>query len=508
MWLYDSYRKFSQEAAGLPPVEGGGGGRVIPSGQRMEFSAMEEGPPVIVAVAGELKPPYPMLEGRHRQSLPRVPGRMRGCLRAGNPGSENLHEGSLEAWLVPWRIGEDRAIIVTVKPRTVLVVDATRLQGPNDSPDGDGGRSSSRSGQVPPSDNDHKPRDRLLRRAAKVLEATPGAFSTEPSITAAYERLEKVWDDEELEEGDPLGELLVRHARRLRPVLEDLGVRPRAVLRTEHRMLKLQTVRRTDAKTLRWLSAQPGRNTAERAGARQRIKAPKRYETVVTLENRVLRAFAALTVREAKNWLESTNERGPHRAMIEAHQLRARRVETVLREREVLEARPPIQPNFPLRFDPRYRDIWRAWLELRACSTATELEWMWQHRTFIELLGLRAAMKIHEAVRSRPHGGTLAHAPVLRASNPPHQGRYLDDEGIRGTFAVIRNGPFRPVEYRTAGDDDPLGAVASAGKETELWWDALGSSDEEGLVGELPWASGRDPDWDERLAKWAAGVMS
>lgn len=395
-------------------------------------------------------------------------------------------------------------IIVTVKPGTVLIVDAKSLQGPNDSPDG----GSMRSMQGPPPDNGQKSKNRLLRRAAKVLEEAPRIFSTEPSITAAYERLEKVWDDEELEEGDPLGELLVRHAQWLRSVLDDLGVRPRAMLRTEHRMLKLQTVRRTDAKTLRWLSAQPGRNTAERAGARQRIKAPKRYETVVTLENRVLRAFAALTVREAENWLESTDERGPHRAMIKAHQLRARRVEAILREREVPEARPPVQPNFPLRFDPRYRAIWRAWLELRRRSTVTELVWMWQHRTFIELLGLRAAMKLHEAVRGRPHGGVLAHAPVLRASNPPNQGRYLDDEGIRGTFAVIRDGPFRPVEYHTAGDDDPLGAIASAGKETEVWWDVSGSLDEEGSVGEIPWVSGGDPGWDERLAKWAAGVTS
>ena len=272
------------------------------------------------------------------------------------------------------------------------------------------------------------------------------------------------------------------------------------MLRTEHRMLKLQTVRRTDAKTLRWLSAQPGRNTAERAGARQRIKAPRRYETIATLENRVLRAFAALTVREAKSWLADPGT-GAARAIIEAHQLRARRIETILRDRLVPEARPPVRPNFPLRFDPRYREIWRAWLELRERSAATELEWMWQHRTFMELLGLRGAMKLHQAARDRPDGGTLAHAPVLRAKSQPNQGRYLGDMGIRGTFGIARTRSVQTIEYRTGDDSGPLGAIATAGAGAEVWWDA-----QDNQTGENWFGRGTPVDQRPRVGRRAQEV--
>ena len=487
MWMYESFREFSREAAGGPKAET----RAIVPGRNPLNPHGTNGPPVIVAPAGEIPHPYPMLEGRHRQSLPPVPGRMRGRVLAGATESGAISGQELDAWLIPWRVGSDRTMVVNVKPGTDLAMDVARWPGPHDERiRGERGR----------------PRDRILRRAAKVLEAAPGVFATQPSIGVAYECLESIWNDPSLEDGDPQGELLAGHARHLRAILDDLGARPRAVLRTEHRLLKFQTVRRTDAKTLRWLSAQPGRNTSERAGARQRIKAPKRYETIATLENRVLRAFAALTVRETKNWLADAGA-GAARAMVEAHQLRARRVESVLRERNVPEATPPVRPNFPLRFDPRYREVWRAWLELRARSTATELEWMWQHRTFMDLLGLRAAMKLHQAARDVRGSGSLAHAPVLRAKNPPNRGRYLDDLGIRATFGIVRCDATDVIEYETGNDGGPLGAVATAGSGAVIWWDAQDEqSERSGSVGELPWTAGHG--WDSRLGTWAAKIAT
>ncbi len=500
MWLYRSFKEFSSEAAGVEvakPI------KICPGRRNIPHSNIGDRPPVIVAKPGEIPPNYPRLEGRHRQRLPRVFGRKRGRLLADGTGSEKDFQENLDAWFVPWRVGVDRAMVITVKPGTVFVLDVTCWPTLQDKRvHGEAGRS----------------RDRILRRAAKVLSAAPHAFATEPSIGAAYDRMEKVWGKKDLDaDDDPQGDLLVKQARQLKGVLEDLGARPRAVLRTEHRMLKLQTVRRTDAKTLRWLSAQPGRNTAERAGARQRIKATKRYETVATLENRVLRAFVALTAREAKNWLSNLDADAVKKERIEAHQLRARRIESILRARGVTEARHPVQPNFPLRFDPRYREIWRAWLELRARSFAAELEWMWQHRTFMELLGLRAAMKLHQAAHVQTgDAGSLAHAPVLGTKSPPNQGHYLA-AGVRCTFGTMCNGSLRLIEYRTSDvaaaktdlsqEDDLLGVVATAGPHPVIWWDAQKIDiDSEGAVGELPWTRGHA--WDARLERWAKIVIS
>ena len=456
--------------------------------------------PVIVAACDVVRPPYPMVEGRHRQSLPRIPGRKRGELVLGHRGgTPEGYDEELEAWLVPWRIGTDRNLVITLLPDTVLILDVSRWPQPQD------GRAQSTS---------HRPRDRILRRAARILDLAPGVFATAPSVASAYRELERVWNDVTQETTDPLGDLLVRQAKRLRSVMDDLLVRPRAVLRTEHRMLKLQDVRRIDAKVLRWMSTQPGRNTAERAGARQRVMAPKRYEVIATLENRVLRAFASLTVREAKGWLgkQTTQEGEENKKIVQAHLLRAGRIATSLRDRKVPEAIPPVEPNFPLRFDPRYREIRRAWDELRAMNRATELEWMWQNRTFMELLAVRAAMKLYEAASKKRRAGTLAHGAVLRAAGAPSKGRYLDGGGIRSTIGLRLADSIRPIEYRSgenhgSGENDSaLGAVASAGPDTEIWWDAADASAESGAVGELPWTPGHA--WDTRLEKWADQIIS
>ena len=458
-------------------------------------------PPVIVAsVSTKIRPhalldgQYPILEGRHRQPLPQVPGISEGLLIPGAPTNQGDRQSDkvVKAWLIPWRVGSENTMVITVVPGTVLIVDTRCWQTPNDSLE---------TGQFGQSNDD------ILRRATRVLDAASRAFSTAPSIGAAYDKLEEIWNNEDLMDGDPQGDLLKRHARQLRADLEDLAGRPRSVLRTEHRMQKLQSVRRTDAKTLRWLSAQPGRNTAERAGARQRIRAPKRFETIETLENRVLRAFAALTVREAGAWLSRHNEVTYDRSIIVAHQLRAKRIEKLLMKRGVSEARPPVIPNFPLRFDPRYRNIWRAWLELRKLNSVTETEWMWRHRTLMELLGLRAAMKLQSAIRQCPDSGVLAHGPVIRPSVAPNQGRFIEDGGISGTFGVVKGETHQILEYQSGNGVDLLGSIADVGQGTEIFWDIEGNlPDERTGVGELPWT--RTNAWEQPLEAWAKNVTS
>ena len=469
--------------------------RQIKDASRNVFSiVLAKGPPVITAPAGEIEPPYPRLEGRFSQTLPRIPGK-----RQSQYSNNQISPGAgLEAWLVPRRAGTNARMSIAVRPGTYLVLDV------RDWPILSG---------YPQVGDDECSRDMILRRAARLLSAAPGAFATVSSINSAYEQLEELWNDQELGSGDRKGDLLKSQAQRLQTVLEELAGRPRALLRSEHRMLKLQAVRRIDAKTLRWLSAKPGKNTAERAGSRQRIRAPKRYETIATLENGVLRAFAALTVRETGSWLdtlqrrESDSEQIRDKGIILAHHLRAKRIVALLRGRGVREAKPPVLPNFPLRFDPRYREIWRAWEELRGLSGAMELEWMWQDRTFTELLGLRAAMMLHRAARKRTNGGTLSHSPVLGDSTAPNQGRYLDRGSIGATLAISIKDLHRTMEFRSGEEVSVLGAAAEAGTGTEIWWRHEDDTDHAkgGIVG-LPWRNGEV--WDELLRIWAEEVIS
>ena len=506
MWLYRCYRDFVLEATGVCLKEKRDSDKLasssaVPiehaSATQLKFDS-DKGPPVIVAKSEEADKSYPMLEGRRRQRLPRIPGQLRGCLRAGDDKSDIVNSAEpLVGWFVPCRIGKERTINISIKTGETYSFDVT---------------------DCPTLDSDGQiKRSRVLRRAANLLQSTPHIFSAVPSISYAYSKLEQLWDDYRLEEEDPQVELLVRQARKLRPVLEELLVRPRAMLNTEHRMLRLQNVRRIDAKTTQWLSAQPGRNTAERAGARQRIKAPKRYETIATLENRVLRSFAALTLRETNRVLENSRLSSAQKTTLEAHYFRALRIVDMLRERNVPEAQPADRPNFTLRFDSRYNRIWRAWLDLRNGSSAVELEWMWQCRTYMELLGLRSLMKLHKLMQKSPQDGLLAHSPVLMSNCLLPQGCYLDNRGGLGAkFKLSLGEPkmSRLYDFRIVGSDDklPLGAIAAVRTNTfdaTIWWNVPEAEKGDVLsmgVEELPWQE--ESLWDTNIDKWIDRIMA
>ncbi len=478
IWLYHSFSEFSCEAASgneAPKTE-------IHQNSRNFVSVGSNGPPIIVASNEALSNSrfFPRLEGRHSQLLPRIPGGTRGQLFVGI----ELPEESCQAWHVPWQVGSEKIMIITVDRNTTLILDWTS--------------------QNISLAEQKKLKIRPIRRAANVLDRTASIFAATTSMDSAYKELETVWNNKKLEDEDPDGNLLKSHAERLRHILEELSVKPRVALRTEHRLLKLQSVRRTDGKTVRWLATRPGRTTAERAGFRQRIKAPKRYDTRNTLENRVLRAFAALTVRVAKSWLDRS-ENANLQMLIRSHMHRAQRVEKMLRDFNVPEAIYPVQPNFQLRFDPRYREILKAWRQLLERAKIEEDAWMWQHRTFMNLLEVRAAMKLQEKVKKKG-GGILAHAPAVREADSPDQGRFLENGSISLMLGFKQDEQACRINFRTGDGESPLGSVATANSEASVWWNSQDvQSEMVGAVGELPWDFGGE--WDTKLEKWSESVL-
>ncbi|MCY4258699.1 MAG: DUF2357 domain-containing protein [Rhodobacteraceae bacterium] len=477
IWIFESLHSFGRALSGLDDASGP---IAVEQGVRVQRPG-EWGnrPPVIAAMPGAIEPSYPKLEGRHRQTLPRVFRANSGTMGQDNNAIHaNLHSGNWNIWLVPWRTRADSTMVITVNPGTMLTLNV------RDWPQ----RSTDRGDD----------RSRILRQAGHFLTLVPGIFATTPSISAAYSRLDRLW--ETVQDVDPQQDLLKNHANRLQPVLQDLLGHPRVVLRSEHSMQKLQNVRRVDAKSLRWLSAQPGRNTPERAGARQRIMVPKRDITVDTLENRVLRAFAMLTVQESDEWLRK-NPRSNDRQLIQAHQSRARRIERALGERRVRVADYPVKPNFPLRFDFRYREIWRAWKELRESSSRLETEWMWQERTLMELLGLRAAM----ILQKNKGGEILSHAPVLPADSRPEQGRFLKHGGVDFVIATMREDSLKTIPFHSGDRVSSPGAVADVENEAVVWWTPCAGSesrDRENLPG-LSCLS-----WDQGLKEWADSILA
>ena len=228
----------------------------------------------------------------------------------------------------------------------------------------------------------------------------------------------------------------------------------------------------------------------------------KRRETIATPENEVLRAFAELTLREAKAWIEK-HPGGERRTRIEAHGMRAKRLATMLRTHGVAEARAPVIPNFPLRFDPRYHEIWIAWNELRRRARAKERDWMWQTRTWMELAGARAAMHLRQRVRTERGGGILTHAEVKGSRHGPRQGRYLEG-GLKLRLAWSKGTRLKIVSYDSTNQHRPAGSAAKA-EDRVVWYQTNGPAAEVRRIGELPWNGGGA--WEPNIERWSDQVI-
>ena len=486
-WLYPSYRSLVREATGETE------GEAVPIARPMrdpeacaDILNGADGPPILVAAPGTFEEGYPRLPPPDFDPLPRIPGSLRGKLRAG--GITDPHE-PLCGWWLPWRKDESARMVILLSHEAHLVIHTNDWPYPrmrtDNTNEGEGGA-----------------RTRTVRWAAHVLQETPGAFALNGSVESAYEDIEAAWNRSV--EDDPIGTLLETQARRLSGTLDAISARPRRVLRTEHRLVKLQSVRRIDAKAVQWLTRQPGRTPAERAGVRQRIKAPRRYEILDTLENRVLRAFCALTSREGKTWLADADDTR-RRDRIEVHVLRCERLGTMLRRQGVREQIGVAQPNFVLRFDPHYHEVWDAWTELRRRSGAREHQWMWQGRTILQLLALRIRCRMN----ATQTGAWIAHMPVRAIDDgSADRGHYITAESLGAWYG--REAESRRIRiWRIPSDDQgatgdqplPVGAVVGPVADSRVWWQGKsGAGETDGndvSVGELP-GHGRQ-SWDRAI---------
>ena len=126
----------------------------------------------------------------------------------------------------------------------------------------------------------------VMARLQELEEALDDPANVWPRLRAAWARA--------VNEEDPRMAEIVRQARDLAPIVRDVEKRIRRVLRRHRELTPLDRVQEMDRASMVWLSRQPGRQIAERAGASQRILATVRHENFDTLENRVLRAWLQL----------------------------------------------------------------------------------------------------------------------------------------------------------------------------------------------------------------------
>ena len=247
---------------------------------------------------------------------------------------------------------------------------------------------------------------------------------------------------------EPTMNILVEHARALYPVLADLAESPRRVLRRTHRRVSVGVIGEMDGRTLRWLSKQPGRNTAERAGARQTVLAPVREENLDTLENRTLRALAEVSVQLVGEhvsgggaWAVRDREK---LELLTAYRRRCRTLGRDLRLRGVRMVESNVSPNYVLQNDPRYRVVWGAWQALLTHDRARDMVWGWQSRSWEEycllftIVGCRFQTQLMDSLVEMP----------LQVRKEQSEGRWLALHDPAAVFLPKAEGEEWTIEVR------------------------------------------------------------
>jgi len=250
---------------------------------------------------------------------------------------------------------------------------------------------------------------------------------------SGWARLALAWNGDEINLSDPPMALIVRHAKTLQRLLNDLGRHPRRILSRTRSMTPVDRVQQLDIASVHWLSRQPGRKVYERAGPRQRILAVRRFEDLDTLENRVLRDLAVRSHGLSTAYTEqyralSTSQRW---GQVDKYRRECHHLAGALRHGNIGMPRPPIVPNYALLHDRRYRRIWRAYREIVRHLDEQDECWRWQHRLWADYCRLF----VQVALRARREFRVIAESP-LRIAPEQQRGRWSLVDAHSGTYLV------------------------------------------------------------------------
>ena len=252
---------------------------------------------------------------------------------------------------------------------------------------------------------------------------------------------------------DPTMDVIVRHAEAYGRAWEDIAEHPRRLLNRSRELVALSRVQELDTQCMRWLSRQPGRSLAERAGARQRILAVARRENRDTLENRVFRDLMVRSVAVARDYLNRGQLRGDvgKQHLVQRYQWACRTLDERLIEQRVSRQIEAVQPNYVLLHDSRYRPVWQAREELIQRERALDDLWRWQHRCWAEFCRVVVAVGLLWSRDAEP-----GFASPLSVADEHRRGRWLihDDPMI-----VIADWGRRVVVELLSGNSRDLPSI-------------------------------------------------
>lgn len=277
----------------------------------------------------------------------------------------------------------------------------------------------------------------VLARIQELEDALDDPANLWPRLRTAWKRAE--------DEADPRMAEIVKQSREIGPVLKELEHRVRRVLRRTRELTPLDRVQEMDRASMLWLSRQPGRTVAERAGPAQRILSTVRYENFDTLENRVFHAYVRLAALVAREWQrEHRRAQGSDRyRMVDAFRLRCRTIGRDLAGMGVGVAEPGITPNYVLMQDKGYRTVRLAWERLLRRERILDDLWAWQAQTWTDFAVLAIVLAIDELDEAR----LVAQSPIVWRQEAM-TGRWFDQDRPLAVFWLERTGRIVEVQAR------------------------------------------------------------
>ena len=247
-----------------------------------------------------------------------------------------------------------------------------------------------------------------------------------------WHSVRRVWID--VDKTEAIMALIVKLAQDndLLRVFESIARRPRRILLRYRENTQLHRIQELDSACIRDLARRPGHTVAEKAGSRQKLLAVRRHASVETMENQVYRWVLDRMIRRAKDYV-ATNR----------HHASSNRVQAVARCTRRCNAwsssehfqtvsfdqlQHPIQPNYSLQMDERYRHVYRTYRELLREQHVRDDAWEWQRILWAESARQLVGCTLTEFFREE------------NASTPYY--RFEGEHGV-WTESPIGPGPFK-----------------------------------------------------------------
>ena len=319
------------------------------------------------------------------------------------------------------------------------------------SPDREGFLVRPRRGRENEADEDAR---QALRRMNEVTARVQELGEALDEPTALWPRLKAAWDRAE-DEADPRMAEIVRQAREMSPILKSLREQIRRVLRRHRELTPLDRVQEMDRPAMRWLSHQPGRTIAERAGAEQRILAVVRNEDFDTLENRVANAYVHLAADAGREWLREhpAAKNTTRYKQVASFVKLCKAMAEELNNLGIGLATSDIQPNYVLMENHNYAAVRGAWERLLRREKALDELWAWQAETWTDFSVLAVVLAIQDI-----DGAELIAQSPIRFRSEAVRGLWFDQDRPIAVFWLKRHSrvvevmarPERPGTLLTA----------------------------------------------------------